>query len=520
MRKKTSCYILLVLLVFPLISSLITTEHPSSDATSIESFVPANTIDFKRGPIVGMVTNNSAVIFWRTSGLTNARVDYGLDVSLLESESNSTLDTDHYITLSDLEIGSTYWYEATSNGTSSEVFHFKTAPADGTEFKVVIAGDNRPPGDVAPNQPETFSEFADMIIAEEPHLVILTGDFVYQITSDHNENLEAWEAFTNISDRIGHFAPIYGAIGNHDTGDRTGSHLLEYYFDAFVHFDEPSTYFSFDYAGVHFTILDAAEAGLRYRITGAQYDWLVDDLMNTNSAMKLVIGHAPLYPINHIGNSIDINETERDRLQELFEDTEVALYACGHDHAYNRMTVNGVTHLITGGIGAPLYETPWGGAFNHYTSLSVSSQHVNISVIDLENDLRDFYAIPNDDPIEIFLRVVANTSLRAKGTMPEIYFSKAPIEKYYSWDEGTNSTILTGLPDDSGEHTLDVYALDDDDVWSHARFVFRTTDSDPFTPTTPTPTDPPSTIDPLVIVTLIGGVAVVIVIAIVVIKKR
>jgi phosphodiesterase/alkaline phosphatase D-like protein len=139
--------------VFPLISSLITTEHPSSDATSIESFVPANTIDFKRGPIVGMVTNNSAVIFWRTSGLTNARVDYGLDVSLLESESNSTLDTDHYITLSDLEIGSTYWYEATSNGTSSEVFHFKTAPADGTEFKVVIAGDNRPPGDVAPNQP-------------------------------------------------------------------------------------------------------------------------------------------------------------------------------------------------------------------------------------------------------------------------------------------------------------------------------------------------------------------------------
>jgi predicted phosphodiesterase len=487
--------------------------------TSIQHKLAAS-IDFKRGPVVGMVSNNSAVIFWRTSGLTDATINYGLSESLLETVSNSTMDTDHYLTLSNLEIGSTYWYEVTSNGTASEVYHFKTAPADGAEFKIVIAGDNRPSQSIAPNQPDEFSQFADMIIAEEPNLVILTGDYVQTITSNHNENLVAWEAFTNISDRIGHFAPIYGAIGNHDTGDRTGSHLLEYYFDAFVQFDEPSTYFSFDYAGVHFTILDAVEEGLRYRVTGTQYDWLVDDLMNTSSAMKLVIGHVPMYPINHIGNSLDVNETERDRLQELFEDMDVALYACGHDHAYNRMTVNGVTHLITGGIGAPLYETPWGGAFNHYTSLSVSSQHLNISVISLENELRDFYAIPNDDPIEIFLRVVANTSLRAKGTIPEIYFSKVPVEEYYSWDEGTNSTLLTGFPDDPGEHRLDVYARDDNDVWSNAKFVFSTDESDPSTPTTPTPTDPPSTFDPLVMVTLIGGVAIVIVVAIGVIKRR
>jgi hypothetical protein len=498
---------------------LIAAESSISDVQSSESFVSANTIDFKRGPVVGLVTNNSAVIFWRTSGLTDATVDYGLNVSLLEIESNSTLDTDHYITLSNLEIGSKYWYQVTSNGTSSEVYHFNTAPADGEEFKLIITGDNRPDGTDAPIQPETFSQIAEMIIAEAPHLVILTGDFVYRVTEDHNDNLEAWEAFTNITDRIGHFAPIYGTIGNHDTGGGTGTYLLEYYFDAFVQFDEPSTYFSFDYAGVHFTILDTVEEGVIYRITGTQYDWLVDDLTDTSSAMKFVFGHAPLYPVNHFGSSLDTNETERDRLQQLFEDTNVTLYVAGHDHAYNRMTVNGVTHMITGGAGAPLYQSEWGIAVNHYTSLSVSLQYVNISAIDLENEHLAFYEIPNDDPIEIFLRVVANTSSRSNGTIPEIYFSKVPVEKYYSWDEVTNSTILTGFPDEPGEHRLDVYARDDNDAWSHARFVFTTVNSGWVTPTTPT-NGPPVTIDPLLIFGLIGVVGVVIVVIAVLKLKR
>ncbi|MHA1935729.1 MAG: metallophosphoesterase [Candidatus Thorarchaeota archaeon] len=519
MRKKASCYILLLLLVFPLISSLITTEASTSGVPTSESFVPAQTDDFKRGPVVGMVTNNSAVIFWRTAGLTDATVDYGLNDSLLETESNSTLDTDHYIALSNLEIGSKYWYQVTSSGDSSEVYFFKTAPADGEEFKLVIAGDNRPQQHFTPAMPEIYPVLIDLIIAEEPDLVVLTGDFVYRVTEDHEDNLEAWEGFTNITDRLAHYAPIYGALGNHDTGGGTGSSILEYFFDAFVQFDEPSSYFSFDYAGAHFTILNTQEDDKNYRITGTQYDWLVDDLTNSDSAMKFVFGHAPLYPVIDVNGALAINETERDRLQQLFEDTNVTLYANAHEHTYNRMRANGVIYITSGGMGAILYNGPWGDGYYNYVPVYARANYLNLSSIDSEGQVRDFYELPNDEPIQMYHREYANGSSRSNGTMPEIYFSEIPVEKYFSWDNGPNTTAPTGFPDPPGEHRLDVYALDDSDRWSHMLLVYTTVNDDWTTPTTPS-NGSPVPINLLLIFGLIGVVGVVIVVIAVVKLRR
>jgi hypothetical protein len=506
----------MVLLVFPLLSSILISDSSTSEISASVPYTLADTIDFKRGPVVGMVTNSSAVIFWRTSGFTDAKVDYGLNTSLLETESNLTLDTDHYITLDNLEIGTTYWYQAESNGTSSEIYHFKTAPADGEEFKLVIIGDNRPGMSIPPIMPMEFSQIAEMILDLDPHLVVLTGDYVFRVVTNHSFNLEAWAAFTDIIDQIGHYMPLYGAVGNHDTGASSGIFDLQYYFDAFVQFDEPSPYFSFDYAGVHFTILDTSEEGLDNRVTGHQYDWLVDDLTDTNSAMKFVFGHAPLYPVNHIRGSLDTNKTERDRLQQLFEDTNVTLYACSHDHTYNRMAVNGVTYIITGGAGASLRDTPWGDAFHHLTSVFANSRFVNISAIDLDGEVQDFYKIPDDDPIKIYLRLYANATLHGAGIVPEIYFSKVPVEKYYSWDSNPNATLLTGLPAVPGDHTLDVYALDNNDIWTHVRYVFTT--ANPLSPTTPTVPSYP--IDLILMTPLIGIAGITSVIIVVVIKRR
>ncbi|MHA2205449.1 MAG: metallophosphoesterase [Candidatus Thorarchaeota archaeon] len=520
MRNRTSLSVVLILLVLPIFSSMLL---PDSSVSEVPMSVPhrlADAIDFERGPVVGMVTNSSSVIFWRTPVLTNASVRYGMNTSLLEHVSNSTLDSNHYITLDNLEIGTSYWYQAESNGTSSEIYHFKTAPADGEEFKLVIIGDSRPGAWRAPRMPWVFSRIAEMILEQDPHLVVLTGDYVYRVLTDHNANLEAWEAFTDIADQLGHYFPLYGAVGNHDHGADSGIYTLQYYLDAFVHFDEPSSYFSFDYAGVHFTILDTTEEGLDNRITGQQYDWLVEDLTDTDSAMKFVFGHAPLYPISHIRSSLDYIPTERDRLQQLFEDTNVTLYACGHDHSYNRMAVNGVTHIITGGAGAHLYDSPWGGDFYHLTSVFASSKSVNISAIDLDSEVRDFHEIPNDDPIEIYHRTYPNASRRGAGILPEIYFSKVPVEKYYSWDNSPNSTHLTGLPAAPGDHTLDVYALDSNDAWTHVRYVFTTMASPSFTPPTTTPTIPSYANNLILMTTLIGVVAIVSVIIVVVIKKR
>lgn len=510
LRVNLYSLILLAILVSPIPFSLMYSSNSQTPTMQHSQAVLADTPFFARGPTINMVTNESALVFWRTDGITNATVWYGLNESVIETVVNTTLTTDHRIRLEGLEIDSKYFYKAVSNNTESALYHFRTAPPDGEDFKMIIVGDNRPTS-VSYIQPDEFKQLAQMIIDEEPHIVVMTGDYVLDVSNDHERNLAGWAAFTNISDSIGHYAPIYAVVGNHDTGAKTGGLLLDYYFDAFEQYDEPSTYYSFDYAGVHFTLLNTEEFNKEGRITGAQYTWLVNDLQSTNSATKYIFGHRPMYPLSHLGDSIDSNPEERVRLQQLFEDQNVTAYVCGHDHLFNRLTVNGLVHIISGGGGAPLYNTQWGGGYHHYLRVNTSYSHVNISSIKLNGAIGHNYQLPYTGPFEIALRAIWNGSTNQPGTLPEIYFSETPLQSNYSWDLGAHQTNLTGVPNINGLHTLDVYALDSNDVWNHERFVFTTVGA------TPTTTDQPSFIlDPL----LMGGIAVAGIVVIIVVFYR
>jgi len=510
-RVNSYSLILLVILVSPIPFTMML-NGDSQIPTPHSQVVLADDPFFVRGPTINLVTNESALVFWRTDEMTNATVWYGLNESVADSVVNTTLDTDHRVGLVGLDINSKYYYKVVSNNTESPIYHFRTAPPDGEEFKMIVIGDNRP-STISYIQPEEFKQLAQLIITEEPHLVVMTGDYVLDVRADDAYNLAGWKAFTNISDSIGHYAPIYGALGNHDTGAKTGTLRLEYYFDAFVHYNESSTYFSFDYAGTHFSIVDTEEQHLEGRITGTQYTWLVNDLESTDCAIKYVVGHRPMYPLSHIGDSIDSNPTERARLQQLFEDHNVTAYISGHDHLFDRLTVNGLVHLISGGGGAPPYDTYWGDAYYHYMRINSSYSHVNMSTIKLNGAVGYNYQLPYLGPIEIAIRAIGNGSTSQPDTLPEIYFSEEPTQAFYSWDLGDNQTELTGLPNINGQHTLDVYALASDDVWSHERFVLTTVGA---TSTTTEP--PPFSLDPL----LLGGIAVagIVVVVIVVVFRR
>ncbi len=475
---------------------------------------------FTRGPIVSKMTHESTVIFWRTNTSMDAEVEYGLsDSNLNESISNSTLDTNHRILIDGLSPDTTYYYRVSSDVHTSDIFHFKTAPLDSGSFKLVVVGDNRPDSGDAPIQPEIYEDIIDMIILEAPHLVLMTGDYVYRVTADHEDNLLAWEMFNEITDRLGHYAPIIGVVGNHDTGASTGAVKLEYYFDAFEFYDAPSTYFSFDYAGVHITFIDSEEFGLEGRITGDQYDWLVSDFASTTKPMKFVVSHRPIFACSHIGSALDINETETARLLTLLEQENVTLFLAGHDHLYNRITVNGITHIIAGGGGAPTYSTPWGGAYNHYVVVNVSLSEIEMASIKLNGAVGDTYNIPYDGPIQIEIRGYGNQTTNPAGSKPEVYFSEVPETVYYSWDGGANSTELSGLPNVDGLHSLEVYAEDSEGVWGYNRFVFNSI-ADITTTSTSTPPPEPTDSSLTLILLAAGGVAVVVIVVILVKKFR
>ncbi|MFW9925528.1 MAG: hypothetical protein ACFFDM_02050, partial [Candidatus Thorarchaeota archaeon] len=116
MQRNKFGILLLIILVSPIPALFM--GIPTSEITLMDGNVLSNGVTpFDRGPTVNMVTNNSAVIFWRTTDLTNATVRYGLDISVSLSVSNSTLDTDHLVSLTGLDINTKYYYQAVSNGT-------------------------------------------------------------------------------------------------------------------------------------------------------------------------------------------------------------------------------------------------------------------------------------------------------------------------------------------------------------------------------------------------------------------
>lgn len=511
MNKFVTLSFVLIMLLSPAIATVL----PTSTINSSDFTIADPSDVFLRGPTVHMVTNDSAKIFWRTDSASDATVNFGLNDSLMETVTNGTLDTDHMISLTGLEIGTKYYYEAESGADVSQTYHFLTAPADGEEFKLIIAGDSRPDQTFAPAMPAVYSVLADLIIAEEPNLIVMTGDYVLGLFGNPTQDQDVYPPFTDVLDRMGHYAPIVGVLGNHDYMVLDGTRLLDYYLDSFINIGTNETYFSFDYAGAHFTMLDSEELGIEHRITGTQYDWLVEDLSTSSASLKFVFSHQPLYPVSHINSALDWNITERDRLQQLFEDENVTLYAAGHDHVYNRLVVNEVIHLIAGGLGAPLKTTAWGGAFYHYIQAMVNPNSLTLKAIKSDGSVGDEYARPYDGPIEISLRRYGNGTTSVPGAMPEIYFSSIPTEHYYSWDDGTNVTTLVGFPEASGDHTLDVYAKNDEGVWSSEHYLFTIINHDETTPTGTNPTDSPFPLDGMLIIGIVGIVSVVVVVVII-----
>ncbi len=123
----------------------------------------------------------------------------------------------------------------------------------------------------------------------------------------------------------------------------------------------PTTTYSFDVGPAHFVVLneycdvegDDVTAG---DVPDHLYNWLVDDLDDTDQPLILVLGHEPAYPqpdtdngrIRHVGSSLDQDPLHRDRFWQLLWDRRVVAYICGHTHNYSAVRIDGVWQLDAG----------------------------------------------------------------------------------------------------------------------------------------------------------------------------
>lgn len=97
------------------------------------------------------------------------------------------------------------------------------------------------------------------------------------------------------------------------------------------------------------------------------YAWLEADLSATTKPFKVVIGHEPLYPdVTHVGNALDKDVANRDKLEALFVSKGVSAYISGHTHVASIEKHDNVYHVSAGTSGAQAGQ----GAADNFSTIT------------------------------------------------------------------------------------------------------------------------------------------------------
>ncbi len=202
--------------------------------------------------------------------------------------------------------------------------------ADQPTYCFAVYGDSRT-GD------EAHRKVAASILAARPAAVFHTGDLVQDGTDEKD-----WKTFNAITADMRARAEFFPTLGNHEKGS-------EKYFS---NFGIPKDYrwYSVERGGVHMAVLDS-ESDLS--AGSPQLAWLEKDLSGAGTPFVAVMLHTSPYSSGPHGDDRKLKE----HLVPLLEKYGVDVVFSGHDHDYERLEVEGVTYVVTGGGGAPLYAS-------------------------------------------------------------------------------------------------------------------------------------------------------------------
>ncbi|MBM3266521.1 MAG: metallophosphoesterase [Candidatus Sericytochromatia bacterium] len=175
---------------------------------------------------------------------------------------------------------------------------------------------------------------------------VFTGDLVPESTTAY------WDAALESLDRSVRNVPVFPVVGNHETYKEGIGRFLQAFGNPSPHAEGPIDY-AFDYGGARFVMMDNSRSNPE-GFTDAQMTWLDKQLAGA-PALVFVAAHKPPYTArweHAFGNNAK-------RFMATLEKYKVTGALFGHIHFYDRADHGGVTYLIAGGAGAPLYH--WDG---------------------------------------------------------------------------------------------------------------------------------------------------------------
>ena len=305
-----------------------------------------STSQLLRGPYLQAATPTSVVVSWSTdlssgsavsvtgpglSKVFKGRTFAGDDV---EGEHPLSDGYQHEVVVSGLQTGMRYTYSVTSLAAATAPASMAAAPAPGDSFDFLIYGDTRT--EIARHQ-----QVADAMAAKTPEYVLYTGDSVL-IGNDNGE----WNNFFSIEKKLLESAVYYPVFGNHEGIQGRGAWGTLFRLPGGL---TERTY-SFDLGSMHVAVIDAFDPNRAGVVA-----WLASDLaaaVQHGAKFKLVAVHTPLYTFSMHPPDKDL----RAAVEPLLAQYGVQAVVTGHNHLYERFFVNGVSHLVVGGGGAPAYD--------------------------------------------------------------------------------------------------------------------------------------------------------------------
>jgi len=205
-------------------------------------------------------------------------------------------------------------------------------------FRFAAYGDTRDGHDV-------HRRIVAEVLSFQPGLVLQTGDLVH-----HGSAADEWQIFDDITGDMRRQVPYYPARGNHDVAP-------EGYYEQRV--TQPvlsgnKLYYSFEKGNLHFVAIDTQQA---VGPESEQGRWLEADLAQAQAAGRFIVPffHKAIFSIGPHAVEADV-QALKPILHPLFQRHGVRLVFEGHDHVYYRTVRDGITYVVTGGGGAPLYD--------------------------------------------------------------------------------------------------------------------------------------------------------------------
>ena len=243
----------------------------------------------------------------------------------------------------------------------------------------------------------------------DPDLGFAVGDLVSSCEEDEcEEMLERWK------DVLGELAKkTYPAQGNHDRSDKKESDAV--WNEVFDHLPEngprglSGIVYSIDFQNSHFVVL-ATDNPKENDISKEQLDWLEADLAKNAESLPaggqeniFVFFHEPAYPTNSkIGESLDENPENRDRLWSILKKYKTRAVFSGHEHIQSRRNVDGLYQFGFGNTEAFNHDEPKPGTTEYFHVgrgfglVEVLGQEVTVKTYSVGGELLDTFNLPKD----------------------------------------------------------------------------------------------------------------------------